>query len=132
MKTLRSIGPIAAVIGLVVLNGLASRASELLPVLLVGLGLLSGSAWVWSRTRAFLATAWNADGTVVALQRGRGRTRNGMFPVVQFSTVTGKAPVPPVASAEAAGADPAAVEPEAQPARSSTAAAVAVAAARAG
>jgi hypothetical protein len=90
MKTLRSIGPIAAVIGLVVLNGLASRASELLPVLLVGLGLLSGSAWVWSRTRAFLATAWNADGTVVALQRGRGRTRNGMFPVVQFSTVTGE------------------------------------------
>ena len=90
MKALRSFGPLAAVIGLVMFNSLTSRASELLPVVLVGLGLLAGSLWIWLRTRAFLATARNADGTVIALQRGRGRTRNGMFPVVEFSTITGE------------------------------------------
>ncbi len=90
MKALRSFGPIAVVIGLVVLTNVASRASELLPLLLIGLGLLGGSAWVWWQTRAFLATAWNADGTVVALQPGHGRTRNAVFPVVRFLTVTGE------------------------------------------
>lgn len=90
MKALRSLGPITAVIGLFVIVNAASRASELLPVLLAGLGLLGGSAWIWWRTRAFLATAWNADGTVVALQPGHGRTRNAEFPVVRFLTVTGE------------------------------------------
>lgn len=90
MKALRSFGPIAAIIGLVVITNVAARVAEFLPILLIGLGLLGGSAWIARKTRAFLSTAWNADGTVVALQRGRGRMRNSMFPVVQFSTITGE------------------------------------------
>jgi hypothetical protein len=90
MKTLRSLAPIAGIVGLVVLINVVARISATLPILLIGLGLLGGSAWIWWRTRAFLKRAWNADGTVVALRPGRGRARNSSFPVVRFATVTGE------------------------------------------
>ena len=90
MKTLRSLGPIAGIIALLVLTNVASRVAQFLPVLLIGLGLLGGSVWVWWRTRTFLETAWNADGTIVGTKLGRGRTRNSRFPVVRFATVTGE------------------------------------------
>ena len=90
MKALRSIGPIVGIIGLVILTNVVGRVTPFLPLLLIGLGLLGASGWIWGRTRRFLATAWNADGTVVALKPGRGRARNSMFPVVRFLTVTGE------------------------------------------
>ncbi len=109
MKGLRSFGPIAAFVALFAIMNSSSTGWQFLPVLVIAGVLLAVAVWLGLRTRAFVASAWNADGTVVAVERGEGSKRRNRsvphyYPTVRFSTITGEE----VAFVSEVGSNPAA------------------------